>query len=194
MSEDGRPDAHEGGAFFDRDREVVAHAHGELGEVALMRGGQLVAQFPKPFEMGTDFFEILIVGRHRHEPANLEMRQGDEFAEGGTRFRNGKSEFGVVVRDIDLKEDLRGQAEFSREATDLSGEVGGVDAVNEGAMREDLARFILLQMPDEMLLHLGGEFRHLSEQFLHLVFPEGALAGLNDLPHGLGGPGFRHGN
>ena len=61
-------------------------------------------------------------------------------------------------------------------------------------MREDLARFILLQMPDEMPLHIGGEFRHLSEQLLHLVFPEVALAGLNDLPHDLRGPGLRHGD
>src|SRR5579884_3895304 len=52
-AKNGRANAHQRGAFLNRNLEIAGHAHGKLTEIKLrMLGGQLVAQFTERPEAG----------------------------------------------------------------------------------------------------------------------------------------------
>ena len=80
--EQGAADADEGGAFFDRDLEVAAHAHGEFGghQHRVIRCGhepQLVRQFVDGTEDGSGGFGIAVEGGHRHQAADCDVGHGE---------------------------------------------------------------------------------------------------------------------
>src|SRR5262245_24317205 len=72
-SEQRRSDTHLGRALLDGDREVVAHAHRELGKRPAEPPRQAVAQARETAEVRARFFRIVVVGRDRHQASDLQM-------------------------------------------------------------------------------------------------------------------------
>jgi hypothetical protein len=65
-------DADVGGAFFDGDGVVAAHAHAEVGHGCFREGGEFVPELAQGAEPGAGLLRIIAGGWHGHETHDFE--------------------------------------------------------------------------------------------------------------------------
>ena len=150
--ENGGPDAHHRGALGDRDLEVVAHAHGQLAECGASDScvEQLVAQLPKPAEVRTGRFRILVPGRHQHQPAHTGGAACPRCLEQGANLGHRSAVLARLARKVHLDEQIGSGRRLGRGLIEPAQQLQAVDRVDpvEGGRRG--ARLVGLKMADQV--------------------------------------------
>src|SRR6202035_3060338 len=82
----------------------------------------------------------------------------------------------VFARNIDLQQEPRPQAEFSRESVDSRCQRQAVDRMHALGDRQNFADLVALQVPDQVPMDWRGDLRGPFEQLLRTTFSQVANA------------------
>ena len=168
FSKDGAPDADVGGALFDRDFEVVGHAHRKgkaLQVVAGCEGAERAEPWPR-------CFRVVRCRGHRHQA--VEAHGGDRACVRDQRRQLARRH--AMLRcfggDVDLEHDWLGRGRRVRgNGVD---QAFGVDSVEYSKASADVPDLVALKVADEVKHRpwrgsQAVEFRHLGEGLLHII-------------------------
>ena len=155
LAEDGCAEADSGGAFFDGYLEVVAHAHGKLGEGGA-EGLVFVAEAAEALEGGAGELGVFGEGGNSHEAADFEVFQGLERGEERGQVFGGEAMLGVFVREFDFNKNAEGLVKGLGGGVEALGGFEGVEGVDCVEEFCGLSSFVILERADEV--GLRGEW------------------------------------
>ncbi len=182
VAEQGGADANEGGALFDGDLEVPAHAHAEDWEWRAENLFPFAGEFAAATEDGTRRFGNGGVGRHAHESVDLEASQGVEGGKFGEKLGRVVAELRRFTRDVDLNQDPQGARGGFRAAVKFLGETQAVDALDHLERLDRVAGFVGLEVADEMPAEVRGALGDLRARLLDAVLAEERDTKVGDRP------------
>ncbi len=121
------------------------------------------------------------------------MSLGEREIEESRRVFDFGAEFGGIATGIDLQEDRQGAAEIAGGAIEMMEKLFAIHTLDTIEVFGGEARFVGLEMADELPLHGGGGLGAFGGGFLHAIFTDGAKAGASDVVGGFRGVGFGDG-
>ena len=192
-AENGCADADDGGAFFDGDFEIAAHAHAEVREGDAENFFALDFEFTKLAEVLAGAFGVWRIRRDGHEAVDFDFGERINFG------KFGEDRFGVVAelarfaRDVDFEENGNGFGEFVSLAIDFLGERETIDAFDHGEEMNGVAGFVGWEMADHVPAKASGAEWNFGFGFLDFVFAKERLAGIGGGGDGVGAVAFADG-
>src|ERR1700722_3466418 len=194
-AEQGGAGANFGGAFFDGDFEVVAHAHGQNRQRFSDAPRYLIAQFGEFAEKRADCFGLVEERRNGHQPTQLQIREGaDAFGQRGqVCFRN--SAFRRLVAEVNFDQDAEFFIFGGRRSVEPLREREAIDRIDAIEQPCGSRGFVALQVADQVPGGSEiGKRRSFAFEFLNAIFAEVAQASLVGREDRFGWMGFGDGD
>src|SRR5690606_34227572 len=181
-TENPRADAHHGSAFRHRRAQVRRRAHGQSVQLEALRPEPLetLAQGAEGAALG---LQVRGRGRHGHEPAQPETRQGGHARGQFRQFLRRDPRLGGLVVDVHLDEDIERRLSLRPGLGEAAGDAEPVHGMDPVETRGHVPGLVRLDAPDEVPAKVRSPgLRHLGERFLQVVLAEVPLPAVGGRP------------
>src|SRR6266446_2779836 len=150
LSKNRSPDPDQRCAFFNRNREILGHAHRKLRKIDMKLRLQASAQLAQLNKIFPRSFGFLGDRRDRHKPQNRQSWQREQRFHFCAQPIGLKAELAPLACYIDLEKNSWMQTVFFGDAVDVFRERERIDAVSQSKQRQRMTNLIFLEMPHEM--------------------------------------------
>src|SRR3984957_4403608 len=194
-AEQGGAGANFGGAFFDGDLEIVAHAHGQNRQRFSDAPRDFFAQLGELAKKWADCFGLLEERRDGHQSAQLQIwKSADAFGQRGqVCFRN--SAFRRLVAEVNFDQDAEFFIFGGRRSVEPLREREAIDRIDAIEQPRGSRGFVALQVADQVPGGSEiGKRRSFAFEFLNAIFAEVAQASLVGREDRFGWMGFGDGD
>ena len=149
-------DADDGGAFFDGDLEIAAHAHAQLRQRGTEDGLGAGLEFAQALEIRARFLGDGTERRDGHETVDLDAREGVQLIQFGEELLGLVAELAGFAGEIDFQENGHGLGRLLGALGDLARDGEAIHALDELEEFNGIADLVGLEVADELPAGLAG--------------------------------------